>query len=87
MAFRSGRLPEKYDCIVLSRQGAKPFIHDFHLQQNFATDKWLISLRLKNGCKKDPFYNVTILVDNGSQLAGEVCESLNGRFQSDHSIY
>jgi hypothetical protein len=36
----------------------EPFIHAFPLQQNFATYKGLISLRLENGCKKNPFYNM-----------------------------
>jgi hypothetical protein len=44
--------------INLSRQSAKPFIHDFLLQQNYATYKQLISFKFENGCKKDPFYNM-----------------------------
>jgi len=47
--------------INLSRQSAKPFIHDFLLQQNYATYKQLISFKFENGCKKDPFYNSKIL--------------------------
>jgi len=44
--------------INLSRQSAKPFIHAFPLQQNFATYKQLISFKFENGCKKDHFYNM-----------------------------
>jgi hypothetical protein len=51
--------------INLSRQSAKPFIHDFLLQQNYATYKQLISFKFENGCKNDRFNNLwkTIGID------------------------
>ena len=42
---------------IISIKRVEEFIHDFPLQQDFATYKCLFSFMLENGCKKDLFCN------------------------------
>jgi hypothetical protein len=96
MAYLSNRLLEKYDYMILSRQVTKPLIHDFHkssagyppacwgefhLQQNFATYKRLISLRLENGCKKDRLCNVYYPLGRASSF--RMRQSLSVQFRTN----
>ena len=54
-------------------QASHTIFHGFLLQQEIATYKSLYLLKMKTGCKNGPFCNVIILVESGSQLAGERC--------------
>jgi len=42
-----------------------PDFHENFMQQNFATYKCLISLRLEIGCKKDRYCSCVILIEGG----------------------
>jgi len=47
----------RFKLFSISMRGVRTIFYAFPLQQYSATNKWLISLGMENGCKKDQFCN------------------------------
>ena len=52
----------RFKLFSISMRGVRTIFHAFLLQQNSATYKWLISLEIEIGCKKDRFCNLRALL-------------------------